>query len=125
MQGEGMKKSLRYEDLVAHNYYVIAKMNELGITNQYTGFYFLVDILDQLINESKVVRSFSREVYPMLAKKYDKNDCTIERDIRNIINVLWDYRLKNKLVMFWSREEKPSCCEFIYIIKNYLVMDIA
>ncbi len=120
-----MKKTLKYEDIVAPNYYVMGKMRELGITDQYTGFYFLVDILDQLINESKVVRSFSREVYPMLAKKYHKNDCTIERDIRNIINVLWDYRLKSKLSLFWQKNEKPSCCEFIYIIKNYLVMNIA
>lgn len=120
-----MKKTMKYEDIVAHNYYVMSRIRELGITEQYTGYYFLVDILDQLINESKVVRSFSREVYPVLAKKYNKNDCTIERDIRNIINVLWDYRLKNKLAKFWLKEDKPSCCEFIYIVKNYLVNCLA
>lgn len=67
-----MKKTIKYEDIVVHNYYVMGKMRELGITEQYTGYYFLVDILDQLINESKVVRSFSREVYQCLQKNIIK-----------------------------------------------------
>ena len=115
----------RYDGIVSSNYYIKESMSELGITKQYTAYYFLVDILDILINESRIVRSFYKEVYPIVAKKYHKNDCSIERDIRNMIKVTWDIRLKNKLSQFWNKERRPSCCEFIYLVKNYLIMQIA
>ena len=59
--------------------------------------------------------------FPTIAEKYNKNDCTIERDIRNLIAIKWEQSLKAKLSKYWIESEPPSCCKFIRIIKNYLV----
>ncbi|MBR6778945.1 MAG: hypothetical protein IKM43_02190 [Clostridia bacterium] len=119
------EKEKIYGQILPNYYFIIKILQDLGITKKYMGFYYLAEILNLLINEDLKIRSFSRQVYPMLASKYNKNSCTIERDIRNVISRFWDEQLKNKLKLFWDREDTPSCCEFIYILKNYLVMQIA
>lgn len=118
-------KAQKYGGPVSKNYFIIKKINELGITQKYNGYYFLIDILDMLMNEYPVIRSFSREIYPVIAKKYNINQAIIERDIRNVIKKLWQPVLKNKLKQFWDKDSVPSCCKFIYLIKNYLIMEIA
>ncbi len=113
-----------YTKIVTKNYFLTKKITDLGITKKYTAYYFLLDILDEIINKQRIIKSFSREVYPGLASKYGKHDCSIERDIRNLIATLWDRKLKDKLAYFYSGEGKPTCNEFIYLIKNYILADI-
>ena len=119
------KKIQEYQDKVSKNYFLLKRMGDLGITNEYIGYYYLVDIMDMLINEAKTYRSFSKELFPYLAKKYNKNQCTIERDIRNLRDKRWNRGLKNKLSKFWNNEKKPSCCKFIYLVKNFVLDDIS
>ena len=119
------KNELRYGEICTKNYYLRKKFNDLGITKKYTGYYFLLDIEDEIINKSRTIKSFSKEIYPELAIKYNKNDCSIERDIRNVISKLWDNGLKEKLNSLWITDDKPTCCEFIYLIRNYVLIDIA
>jgi len=111
--------------MLPKDYFYIKRVKELGITPNYMGFYYIIEILDLLLNEGMIVRSFSKQVYPMLAKKYNKKEITIERNIRNLINKFWEPKLKNELMCLWLREEKPTCCEFIYILKNYILKEIA
>ncbi len=118
-------KELKYGKLLPKDYYYIKRVKELGITPKYIGFYYIVEILDLLINESMFVRSFSKQVYPLLAEKYNKKPNTMERNIRSVIDKLWEDKLKSKLMCFWLREKKPTCCEFIYILKSYIMQDIA
>lgn len=114
----------KFEILSVPNYFIKTKLNELGISNHFVAYYFLTDILDKMINEDVEIRSFSREVYPYLAEKYNVNTFTIERNIRNLISKKWDNDLKNSLSKFWKKDKPPRCCEFVYILKNYLVISI-
>ena len=119
------KYEQKYNQICTKNYYLRKKVNDLGITKKYTGYYFLLDILDEIINKSRSIKSFSREIYPELAMKYEKHDCSIERDIRNLISKLWDNGLKEKLNSLWITDDKPTCREFIYLVRNYVLIDIA
>lgn len=119
------KKTESFEDKVCKNYFIIKRIADLGITKSYIGYYFLLDIMDILINEPKTYRSFSKELFPMLAKKYNKNLCTIERDIRNVRDKRWNCGLKNKLSKFWNKGNIPTCNKFIYLVKNYVLDDIS
>ena len=51
-------KAQKYGGPVSKNYFIMKKINELGITQKYNGYYFLIDILDMLMNEYPVIRSF-------------------------------------------------------------------
>lgn len=114
----------KYGPKVQEHLYFSKKLNSIGITNTFIGFYYLVDIMDILINKEEHVKSFSRQVYPVVAEDFNKKQCTVERDIRVIINSLWQRKLKDTLSDFWAKERNPHCCEFIYIIKNFLIKDL-
>lgn len=106
------------------NYYIYKKLEELGLKKTYIAFYYLHDILNMLINQNLMVKSFSREIYPIVAIKYSKNPATIERDIRNVIKSFWDKQFKEKLGSFWCESYPPTCHKFIYILKNYIIQDL-
>ena len=102
-------KNEKYGGFISEKYFIKKCVKKYGVSQDYTAHYFLVDIIDLLINENKKVKSFSREVYPILAQKYNKKDCTIERNIRNVI----DIRYKDE-------EKKPTCQKFIHMLANYV-----
>ena len=68
-------------------------------------------------------KSFYKDIYPVIALQYNKNNCSIERNIRHLINQHWldgDKCLLHNI----CPGSKPSCCKFIYAIKNYLMEQI-
>ena len=115
-------KEQKYMPILPRDYFIIKRIGDLGITRNYTGFYYIVEIMDYLINQEMVIKSFSREIYPSLAEKYGKKSCTVERDIRNVIDKLWEGTLKEKLVSYWDKDRKPTCHDFIHILRKYLLM---
>ncbi|MBR1987936.1 MAG: hypothetical protein IKA36_02730 [Clostridia bacterium] len=104
-------KNEKYGNFISEKYFIKKCVKKCGVSQNYTAHYFLVDIIDLLVNENLKVKSFSREVYPMLAQKYNKKDCTIERNIRNAIDICW----QNK-----DEEDKPTCQKFIHMLANYV-----
>ena len=119
------KKYDRYGKLIQGNKYFISQLNYLGFRKNYTGYYYLVDILDILINQGARVKSFSRQVYPIIAEKYNKSECTIERNIRNLIDKNWTEKTQKKLKDVWNKPTKPACRDFIIMIKTYILSQIA
>ncbi len=119
------EKEKKYFKMLPNVYFYIKKVKEIGIQPKYMGFYYIVEIMDLLINQNMSVRSFSKQIYPMLAKKYNKKENTIERNIRSVVNKFWHSKLKKELMQMWLRDSIPSCCEFLYILKNYIVMQFS
>jgi two-component system response regulator (stage 0 sporulation protein A) len=115
-------KEIRYGAQMSHNIFIMKQLDNLGIKRKYLGYYFLLDILTGIINQTSRVQSFSRQIYPEIAKKYDKSACTIERNIRNLIDNCWNQELMQKLNVFLI--SKPTCCKFIYLVKNYISKQI-
>lgn len=114
-------KELKFGNLISDKVYIARQMELLGFDKHYTGFFMLVDILNILIN-NKIERlvSFSRQVYPIVAKRFNVNDYTIERNIRNLIDKCWNEELMIKLNISILNKNKPKCQKFIFIIKSYL-----
>ena len=117
-------KEIRYGKNVASNIYFLKQLDELGVYRKYTGFYLLVEIMQLLINEDKRIVSFSKQVYPIIAQKYGKTDCTIERNIRNLIHKCWNYDMMIKLNTYYPLDEMPTCREFVYLVKDYITKQI-
>ena len=84
------------------------------------GFYYLIEILNLLINQGIKVKSYSNQIYPIVALKYNKSVCTIERNIRNLIDKCWSVDLLKRLNIFYHGNKKPSCCKFIELLKMYI-----
>lgn len=114
-------KEVKFGKLISGKVYIARQMELLGFDKRYTGFFMLVDILDILINNTNErIVSFTRQVYPIVAKRFNVNDYTIERNIRNLIDKCWNCDLLEKLNLDLSIDCKPKCQHFIFITKNYL-----
>ena len=124
-EGDMSIKAEKFGSAISTNYFIYKELEGLGLKKTYIAFYYLHDILNLLINQNMVVKSFSREVYPLIAVQYSKKPCTIERDIRNLIKSFWEKQLKIKLGNFWGENCPPTCHKFIYILKNYIIQDLA
>ena len=117
-------KEVRYGSNIAGKVYFVKQLDELGFQKKYIGYYLLIELMEILINQERRIVSFSKEVYPLIARKYGKTDCTIERNIRSLINKSWNKDLMEKLGTYYPEERKPTCREFVYLVKNYIVYKI-
>ena len=113
-------KEAKFGYLIKDNIYFMIQMDDLGIRRKYTGFFQLIEIIKVLVNDGVMVSSFSREVYPVVAAHYGKSVCTIERNIRNLIDKCWSKEMMEKLNVYFPENKKPSCQQFIYMCKNYV-----
>ena len=117
-------KEIRYGQNIENKIYFVKKLDELGIERKYTGYYLLVELMEILINQNLKVVSFSKQVYPIIANKFGKTSCTIERNIRSLIKNSWCEELMIKLNVYYVGVKKPTCREFIFLVKNYILKQI-
>ena len=114
-------KEIKYGGIVNSNIFIIKKIDELGLNKRYLGYFMLVEILNVLINqECNMFYSFSQKLYPQVAIMFNKTPCTVERNIRNLIDKCWSKTLMIKLNMNLENGAKPKCRDFIFAVKTYL-----
>ena len=117
-------KELKYGQNIENKIYFVKKLDELGIQRKYTGYYLMVELMEILINQNFRVNSYSKQVYPMIAEKFGKTACTVERNIRSLIKNSWCEDLMIKLNIYFVDAKKPTCREFISLVKNYMIKQI-
>ncbi len=117
---EPTPKNVRFDEHSTKMIYFKLVLKRLGISNKYIGHYYLLEILDVLINGEIVVRSFEQDVYPYISEKMQVNKCTIERNIRNLIDKCWSCDMMKKLGVFYVEGKKPSCRKFVFIVKRHI-----
>ena len=118
-------KEKRFGHCVADKIYCIKQFEYLGIDKTYTGYFMLIDVVNIVISQNKKILSFSMEVYPLVASRFDKNVYTIERNIRNLIDKCWCEELRTKLNATEFENKKPTCKEFIYLIIGFILNQIS
>lgn len=62
-------------------------LNELGITTNYLGYSYIKEIVVDIIEDKRRLKSFNSKLYPTVAMKFNTAIINIERNIRNAINV--------------------------------------
>lgn len=117
-------KEIKYGKYVADNLFFSRVLENCGVEKKYIGFYYIVDIMNCLINEHMTVKSFSKQMYPIIAEKYNKDVSTVERNIRNVIDKCWGETMIVNLKMLWPSNEKPTCCKFLDIVRTYIIMKL-
>ena len=113
-------KEKKYSGMISGNLFFIKVLNEIGLKNNYMGYYYLVEIINLLINEKVKASSFCKNIYPVVAEMFNKSACTVERDIRILISKCWNEKMRLILQCKYVKA-KPSCCRFIVLIKNHIL----
>lgn len=116
-------RQTKFKAVIAKYIYFMKQFDFLGISRKYTGYYYLVEIVQYLVNQDVFITSFSKQIYPLVAQKFNTTECTIERNIRSLIDHVWTLEIMEKLNVYLPNR-KPTCKEFIFMIKNYIINQI-
>jgi two-component system response regulator (stage 0 sporulation protein A) len=93
------------------------------------GYQYLRTAILMTINDSEVINSVTKILYPSVAKKYQTTSSRVERAIRHAIEVAWDRGDLDTLQRFFgytvsNTKGKPTNSEFIALIADKLQLQM-
>ena len=79
------------------------------------------------VNDSEIMNSVTKLLYPTVAKKYNTTPSRVERAIRHAIEVAWDRGDVDVLSSYFgytiqNTRGKPTNSEFIAMISDKLIL---
>lgn len=102
---------------------VSSLLHDLGIPSHVRGYRYIRDGVMLLYESSSLVNLVTKDVYPIIAKKYDTTTTRVERAIRHAIEISWmrgDIKLMEDLFgnsIDFDRS-KPTNAEFLTTIAD-------
>ena len=65
-------------------------LHELGVPSHIKGYLFIREGITLIYNDPNLSGAITKELYPVIAKKYDTTASRVERAIRHAIEVSWN-----------------------------------
>lgn len=65
-------------------------LHELGVPSHIKGYTFIREGINLIYNDPSLSSAITKELYPIIAKKYDTTPSRVERAIRHAIEVSWN-----------------------------------
>jgi len=102
-------------------------IHQMGVPAHIKGYQYLRDAILLVIDEVSLLGAVTKELYPMIAEKYNTTPSRVERAIRHAIELAWDrgnVELMNKFFGYTINVErgKPTNSEFIAMVADKLRM---
>ncbi len=100
-------------------------IHEIGVPAHIKGYQYLRCAILMSIEDSEVINSVTKVLYPTVAKKYGTTTSRVERAIRHAIEVAWDRGDVDTLNSYFgytiqNTRGKPTNSEFIAMIADNL-----
>ena len=100
-------------------------IHQIGVPAHIKGYQYLRTAIIMAINDSDVINSVTKVLYPSVAKKYRTTTSRVERAIRHAIEVAWDRGDIDTLNGYFGYtieqgRGKPTNSEFIAMISDNL-----
>lgn len=100
-------------------------IHQIGIPAHIKGYQYLRSAILMTINDSDIINSVTKVLYPSVAKKFSTTTSRVERAIRHAIEVAWDRGDVDTLNSFFgytiqNARGKPTNSEFIAMIADNL-----
>lgn len=98
-------------------------IHEIGVPAHIKGYKYLREAIMMSVNDSELMGSITKILYPTIAKKYQTTSSRVERAIRHAIEVAWNRgRMETLDDMFGytinTGKGKPTNSEFIALIAD-------
>ena len=102
-------------------------IHQMGVPAHVKGYQYLRDAIILVVEEVNLMGAVTKELYPMIAEKYNATASRVERAIRHAIELAWDrgnVEMMNKYFGYTIDIErgKPTNSEFIAMIADDLRM---
>lgn len=100
-------------------------MHQIGVPAHIKGYHYLREAIILSINDSSMLESVTKLLYPTVAKNFDTTASRVERAIRHAIEVAWDRGDVDVLSSYFgytiqNTRGKPTNSEFIAMISDKL-----
>ena len=97
---------------------------ELNIQTHYQGFPYLTYSMELLDQNPAHLDSITKTLYPKVARRFKTSPLCMERDIRTIIQLLWDSGRMAALesIVGIRLEDRPTNSEFLALLHRCLMM---
>ena len=100
---------------------VYGTIRKLGATSKYKGYYFVAEAIRMTMEFQERPMKITKDIYPILARKYKSTPSNVEHNIRTLINLCWmSHRETLEEIAGCTMEDKPTNSEFIEILAYYL-----
>ena len=126
-QKENNKQNI---DFYASNIQVsITKMlHELGIPSHIKGYQYIREAVNIIFENPSIIGGITKELYPLLAQKFDTTVSRVERAIRHAIEVSWNRGNLDFMEELFGYsvdidKAKPTNSEFMVTIADKLRLD--
>lgn len=100
-------------------------IHQMGVPAHIKGYQYLRDAILLVIEDVNLLGAITKELYPMIAEKYNTTPSRVERAIRHAIELAWDrgnVEMMNKFFGYTINVErgKPTNSEFIAMVADKL-----
>ena len=100
-------------------------IHQIGVPAHIKGYQYLRTAILMTINDSEIINSVTKVLFPSVAKKYSTTTSRVERAIRHAIEVAWDRGDVDTLNSYFgytiqNNRGKPTNSEFIAMIADNL-----
>ncbi len=100
-------------------------IHQMGVPAHIKGYQYLRDAILMVMEDVNLLGAVTKELYPMIAKKFNTTPSRVERAIRHAIELAWDrgnVEMMNKFFGYTINVErgKPTNSEFIAMVADKL-----
>ena len=104
-------------------------IHEMGVPAHIKGYHYLRDAILLVIEDVSLLGAVTKELYPMIAHKYQTTPSRVERAIRHAVELAWDrgnVEMMNKFFGYTINLQrgKPTNSEFIAMISDKLRIEV-
>ena len=105
-------------------------IHRLGIPAHVKGYTYLREAIKMVANDSGLLSSITKKLYPTIAKKYNTTSSRVERAMRHAIEIAWSRENKEELLELFkytlrSTKNKPTNSEFIAVIADKIRLELS
>jgi two-component system response regulator (stage 0 sporulation protein A) len=100
-------------------------IHEMGVPAHIKGYHYLRDAILKVISEINLLGAVTKELYPLIAQKYQTTPSRVERAIRHAIELAWDRGNVEMMTKYFGytinlERGKPTNSEFIAMVADKL-----
>lgn len=104
-------------------------IHQIGVPAHIKGYHYLRDAIILAVNDSNMINSITKLLYPTVAKHYQTTPSRVERAIRHAIEVAWDRGDVDVLNSYFGYtinigRGKPTNSEFVAMIADKLSLQM-
>lgn len=95
----------------------------LGLSAKYRGFKQLIYALELAVADEERLCAVTKEIYGVVALRYDCSWSAVERNIRTLIEHVWNQDTSHAKLIQLAKYDltiQPTAAEFLDILSNYI-----